>query len=169
MTSRTIQQLDAVVTPSPLLDFLPVGQADGTTKRITLASVAQVGLRGAQLVTTVTPTITQGVNLSYSGGFQFYQIGQIAYVIGALTFTSAGTAGQLIAINLPVPNLGDQFGVGNTLSNAGGTYLWTFGRLSGGKYVSQETTALNYYGQAATVAAGHGYNCSFMYLASTPA
>ena len=169
MTSRTIQQLDPIITPVPATDVLPIGQADGTTKNISSGVLVRSGLQISGAPTLITPVVTQGVALSYSGAIRQIRNGYEVILLGGISFTVAGTAGQPISIALPIAPISDAYGCGACLGNPGGTYVYTFGRVSGGSLLFQELTALNFYGQAATVAIGQGLNFTIKYMAATPA
>ena len=169
MTSRTIQQLDPIITPVPATDLLPVGQADGTTKNISSGALVKAGLQVSGAPTLITPVVSQGVTLTYSGAIRQIRNGYEVLIIGGISFTVAGTVGQTIFIALPVAPLVDAYGCGSCLGNVGGTYVYTFGRISGGGLLFQELAATNFYGQAGTVAVGQGLNFTIKYIAATPA
>lgn len=155
MTARTIQQLDPAVTLSGTGDALPLGQADGTTKRATISQILGTDPGTQPWVAYAGLTMTQGVPISLAT-FQARsrKVGSTVDFMWTALASSSGTTGGNIAISLPYPSLLSGGMCGSAIQARGGiTADIIIARMSG-TVLQFHTNLGQFYGAGLQVVAG---------------
>lgn len=92
--------------------------------------------------TSYTTTITQSVNVTFTGNYQYSVVNELCFVNFRLSVTSAGTTNNSVELTLPVAHT---FGDNNTLG-VGAIFDASTSTQYSGQWIGQSSTVIQFIG-----------------------
>ena len=116
LSSATIAGLSGPQKPAGLVVY------NTTTGRLQISDGTNFSnILGGGTYSTWSPTLTQGVGVTYSADARYLRVGNMTHAFYAATLSSNGTAGQQVTLTMPVTARSGNNGLGTFVIPANGT------------------------------------------------